>query len=77
MTDNKPTQRADGTWRMTNAQRDKLWQLCGNYNVMFREDDYIVRDPNGTFTPGFAEGWVGGKPGTIYVGVEPNGRSHS
>ena len=32
--------RSDGTPRMTIAQRDALWKLCGGMNVPFREDDY-------------------------------------
>lgn len=71
--------------RMTNAQRDKLWDLCGRYNVPFREDDYYIE--SGT---NFVLGWVGGighalmpkgekttKTSTIYICVEPNGDSHS
>jgi hypothetical protein len=73
--------RSDGTPRMTVKQRDKLWQLCGGYNVPFREDDYTTpRTQGGGFggPKGMVEGWVGGKgAGTIYVGVEENGRSHS
>lgn len=80
--------REDEEGRMTQAQRDKLWDLCGRYNVPFREDDYHPA----TFSkdsPVMYEGWVGGyqevehpttkqpTPKTIYVGVEPNGRSHS
>jgi hypothetical protein len=76
--------RPDGKPRMTNAQRDALWLLCGRYNVTFREDDYLLIPRESSFTPGFVEGWVGGslhaagRPrSTIYVGVEPDGRSHS
>lgn len=69
--------------RMTNAQRDKLWEMCGRYGVKFKEEDYFVG------IDGMAEGWVGGyyhngEPAqisqfkkTIYVGVEPNGDSHT
>jgi hypothetical protein len=78
-------ERPDGKPRMTTKQRDKLWALCGDYNVPFRESDYVVY-PNG-----MVEGWVGGNEyaskltggaesrgkKTIYVGVEPNGDSHS
>ncbi len=81
-------ERADGTPRMTTAQRDKLWDLCGRYNVPFREDDYYCPIGPVSVGIGYYEGWVGGpdhsigtnskvfKP-TIYVGVEPNGDSHS
>lgn len=69
---------ADGSPRMTTKQRDKLWELCGRYNVPFNESDYWI-DPKTKH----AEGWVGGtalnhpKRTTIFVGVEPNGDSHS
>lgn len=67
--------------RMTDAQRDKLWDLCGRYNVPFREDDYY----KALFSNGMYEGWIGGNlhsgtngfKKTIYIGVEPNGDSHS
>lgn len=70
--------------RMTNAQRDKLWDLCGRYGVPFREDDYHPA----IFNNGMVEGWIGGEEyrsqpnnseykKTIYIGVEPNGDSHS
>lgn len=77
--------------RMTEAQLLKLWDLCGRYNVPFREDDYYLN--TGTWMTGFVEGWIGGyyhghhnsssndgKPEnklTIYIAVEPNGDSHS
>lgn len=66
--------------RMTDAQRDKLWELCGRYNVPFREDDYYFPTD---LPDGWVSGWVGGWfPGsdrkkTIYVGVDPEGRSSS
>ena len=72
--------------RMTRAQRDRLWDMCGNYGVPFNEEHYFVDQDNG-----YAEGWVGGrdyasrpndpKEGwgktTIYVGVSPEGDSHT
>lgn len=76
---------ANGKPRMTTAQRDKLWSLCGSYNVPFREDDYHPTIFSSS-SPTMYEGWVGGfelksvdpaVPRTIYVGVEPNGDSHS
>jgi hypothetical protein len=76
--------RADGKPRMTNAQRDRLWQLCANYNVPFREDDYILAGKQASIGAGWVEGWVGGRDGsgitsrtTLYVGVSPEGESHS
>lgn len=67
-------QRANGERRMSNAQRNRLWELCGNYNVPFQEDDYGFANAS---PDSWVEGWVGGKPGTIYVGVSPEGESHS
>lgn len=65
-------------WRMTDAQREKLWALCGRYDVPFREDDYVHNSKESAFMPGWVEGWVGGEPNlTIYVGVAPDGSSHS
>lgn len=73
------TPRADGKPRMTDAQRDTLWRLCGGYNVPFREDDYT---PVFDLPQGWVAGWVGGRDGTngrrtIYVGVSPQGEAHS
>lgn len=73
--------------RMTDAQRDKLWNLCGRYGVPFREDDYFPSRFSSN-APLMFEGWVGGNAysskitsptgrATIYIGVEPNGDSHS
>lgn len=77
----EPNRFANQRARMSDAQRNKLWEMCGRYNVPFREDDYSLK-PNG-----MVEGWAGGfeleslgppaKPKTIYVGVEPNGDSHT
>lgn len=77
--------------RMTNAQRNRLWEMCGNYNVPFRENDYYLNP-----STGWVEGWIGGVehalpqvpdnapvvrkipvPRTIYVGVSPEGESHT
>lgn len=71
--------RTDGAPRMTIAQRNRLWALCGRYGVPFREDDYVLQNrPTGLMTAGWVEGWVGGLVGkTIYVGVSPEGDSHS
>ena len=66
--------KANGEPRMTTKQRDRLWEMCGNYNVPFREDDY---HEDKAWKNGFYEGWVGGAPGTIYTGVAPDGRSHT
>jgi hypothetical protein len=76
------TKRADGTPRMTDAQRDRLWQLCGSYSVAFREDDYTSAFD---LPQGWVNGWVGGNRHgyggdgklTIFVGVSPEGEAHS
>lgn len=71
--------------RMTFEQREKLWAMCGSYRVPFREDDYS-RTQFGTATGVMYEGFVGGREmtgdagrdrRTIYVAVEPDGRSHT
>jgi hypothetical protein len=76
--------RADDSPRMTTKQRDKLWEVCGRYNVPFRESDYVFS--GGAFgTPGMVEGWIGGpmmnghnnQGKTIYMGVEVDGSSHT
>jgi hypothetical protein len=81
----EPNRFADQRARMSDAQRNKLWDMCGRYNVPFREDDYVFDSWNN----GMVEGWIGGFqtvphvttkqpiPKTIYVGVEPNGDSHT
>jgi hypothetical protein len=64
--------------RMTEAQRDKLWDLCGRYNVPFRETDYVIMPEGSIFgPPNWVQGWVGGESNTIFVGVSPEGESHS
>lgn len=82
-------ERADGRPRMTTKQRDALWELCGRYNVPFREDDYAIQ--TSSMMQGYVEGWVGGidysakrygRPetvgkSTVYVGVSPDGRVHT
>src|ERR1700751_2999954 len=80
----QPNQSADGKVRMTDAQRNRLWQMCANYNVPFREDDYFMSNKQQGIGFGWVEGWVGGKDGsgvtsrrTIYVGVSPEGESHT
>lgn len=73
---------------MTPAQRTKLQVLCARYEVEYREGDYFVNSMGSAFMPGWVEGWVGGsehatadrggteKP-TLFVGVSPEGDSHS
>ena len=69
--------RSDGTPRMTIAQRDALWKLCGGMNVPFREDDY---HPVFDLPQGYVAGWVGGqfhRSAKLYVGVSPTGEISS
>ena len=71
---------------MTQEQFDKLSVLCERFHVSMAITDYFVYSQDSSMMPGYAEGWVGGpnhngglidKHKTIYVGVEPNGDSHS
>ena len=69
---------------MTQAQRSKLQQLCENYHVPFREDDYWPSAKQTGVGAGWVEGWIGGRDGsgitarrTLYVGVSPDGQAHS
>jgi hypothetical protein len=74
---------------MTQEQFDKLRVLCDRYNVDMAIADYFVNSQDSSIMPGWVEGWVGGdrykaipvqtsiqKP-TIYIGVSPEGDSHS
>lgn len=63
---------------LTVAQRDKLQVLCDRFHVRFDPTHYRVF-PNDSFMyAGFAEGRIGGPDcDTIFIGVEPNGDSHS
>ena len=71
----EPNRFADQRARMSDAQRNRLWQMCADYNVPFREDDYQLNFNN--MQSGWVEGWIGGEPGTIYTGVSPKGDSHT
>lgn len=67
----------DGTCRKwgTLAQFMKLYNLCQRYHVEFRFGDYTPTPFGESY---MVEGWVGGKAArALYVGVEPNGDSHS
>lgn len=67
---------------LTLAQAERLRALCENYGVEFHAADY---KPGFDLPPGWVEGWVGGIvhagtpgfPKTIFVGVSPEGDSHS
>jgi hypothetical protein len=78
----KPQETAEGIRRMSQAQRNRLWIMCGNYNVPFRENDYYID------SSGYACGWIGGhehatterggtKKSTIYTGVSPEGEANT
>jgi hypothetical protein len=70
---------------LTLQQWLKLADLCRRYKVPFDPSDYLVHSMESSMTKGYAEGWVGGRFGsgvdgsrtTLYVGVAPDGRSHS
>lgn len=65
----------DARKTMTSAQEARLRLLCKRYNVRFDPTDY---HPAALATwSGWVEGWIGGKPGTLFVGVSPAGASHS
>lgn len=68
---------------MNDAQELTLRRLCQRYGCDFSRAHYLVYPPTSNMMAGWAEGWVGGydgvtkKPHTIYVGVSPEGESHS
>lgn len=65
---------------LTQQQYDKLQLSCERWNVPFDPTHYRTWSLDAVMTKGFAEGWVGGPDQagkTIYLGVEPNGDSHS
>lgn len=59
------------------AQEAKLRDLCSRYNVTFDPSHYRVYPETSSMMRGWAEGWVGGSSETIFVGVSPEGDSHS
>lgn len=66
------TQLPDG-W--TEAQEATLRRLCEGYRVEFNYSDYFTKDFS--LPSGYVTGWIGGKPGTIYVGVDSDGAASS
>lgn len=62
---------------MTNAQEAKLRQLCTRYEVEFNPDHYLLYPDDSWIMPEWVEGWVGGREDTLYIGVSPEGDSHS
>lgn len=73
----EPTERATVMAEMTPAQEEKLRFLCDRYSVSFDPAHYMIYPETSSMMRGWAEGWVGGSEGTLYVGVDPEGRSHS
>lgn len=71
----KAIEHADSGWTM--AQRRKVEQLCWRYKAEFRYSDYRRYADNARMMASYVEGWVGGQETTIYVGVSPEGDSHS
>jgi hypothetical protein len=70
---------------MTKEQFDKLLISCERWRVNMAISDYFVYQSNSSMMAGWAEGWVGGiaydgtgpMGKTIYLGVSPEGDSHS
>lgn len=62
---------------MNPAQEAKLKQLCRNYSVPFKHEHYVSFDEDGPMMAGWVEGWLGGLPGTLFVGVSPIGEAAS
>lgn len=63
--------------RPNELQEDKLRQLCEAYRVEYSPDHYFVHAADSSMMPLWAEGWIGGEQGTLYVGVSPEGQAHS
>lgn len=70
--------------RMTQEQFDKLNFLCRQHSVPMTIGDYVVNSPDLPLMAGWIESWVGGNErhkglykSTIFVGVSPEGDSHS
>jgi hypothetical protein len=59
---------------MTAAQEATLRRLCDGYKVTFDTADY---HPQFDLPTGYVAGWIGGRPGTIYVGVDVVGNASS
>lgn len=62
---------------MTHGQRETLVDLCARYRVEFNPEHYRVIPQSASMMAGWVEGWLGGDESTLYVGVDPDGRSHS
>lgn len=63
---------------INSAQEARLRLLCKRYGVRYDYRHYHPATLQATgMMFGWVEGWIGGQPGTLYVGVDPAGRSHS
>lgn len=68
--------------RLNESQELALQGICERYGVSYDPDDYLVWPSDGSYMPGWAEGWVGGhqiqaEHSTLYIGVSPEGQIHS
>jgi len=59
---------------ITEAQEATLRRLCDGYKVEYNPDHY---GPAFDLPTGYVAGWVGGQPGTLFVGVDPDGNASS
>lgn len=71
----KAIEHADSGWTL--EQLHKVETLCHRYTAKFRYSDYRRYPDDASMMKGYVEGWIGGQQTTIFVGVEPNGDSHS
>lgn len=56
------------------AQETRLRALCAGYKVEYNPLHYTTMFD---LPKGYVGGWVGGKPGTLFVGVSPEGEPSS
>lgn len=59
---------------LTMAQHVALSGLCQRYNVAFSSEHYA---PQFDLPDGYVAGWIGGAPGTLYVGCSEDGEVSS
>lgn len=59
---------------LTPQQDERLRVLCERYHVEFDPQHYYAAFD---LPEGWVQGWIGGQPGTLFVGVSPEGDSHS
>lgn len=68
-----PTPRLRGSPDPSRAL-DTIRTLCDRYHVTYDPTHYA---PAFDLPTGWVAGWVGGTPGTLYVGVDPDGAASS